>query len=76
MPALDPAADRAAPGLGARAPTEPKRGDNLRRMPRRHVLMLVLAAEALWFGFSNAGSYRPRPVVTVDPPGVVGHVIT
>ena len=46
------------------------------RMPRRHVLMLVLAVELLAFGFGNADRYRRPPVATVDPPSIAGHVIT
>lgn len=45
------------------------------RLARRHVLMLVMAAEILVLGAINADRFR-RPGVTVEQTVTQGHVIT
>ncbi len=45
------------------------------RLKRRHLLMLILAAEILGAGFANAGRYRP-PAIIVEQTVVTGHIIT
>lgn len=45
------------------------------RMPRKHVLMLVLAAEILCLGALLAAD-PPRPGITIDEPLTTGNVVT
>ena len=46
-----------------------------RRMPRRHLMLLVLAMEVLFLGWRNADRYRP-PGIPVEQTVAAGHIIT
>ena len=50
-------------------------GRPARRLPRRHVLMLVLAVEVLMLGARYADRYQP-PGIAVEQTFTHGHVIT
>lgn len=63
--------EEALVAIGRRDPVTGMR----RTMPRRHLIMLALAAEVLFLGYRLSDRYRP-PGIAVEPTLVEGHVIT
>lgn len=66
--AVDPGGDATARRDASTAPTR-------RRMPRKHVIMLMLAAEVLVMGWRCSDRYRP-PGIVVDATFTEGNEIT